>query len=54
VVRDEMILIKNCGRDGYYGGICTSPYPIEKVENSPYSYPYPYTVNAGIGDGFGQ
>jgi len=41
-------------------GICTSsypsPYPIEKVEYSP--YPYPYPVNAGIphqnGDGFGQ
>ena len=41
-------------------GICTSPspspYPIEKIGNSPYSYPYP--VNAGIprqnGDGFGQ
>jgi len=39
-------------------GICTSPYPspypIEKVEDSP----YPYPVNAGIsrqnGDGFGQ
>jgi len=39
-------------------GICTSsypsPYPIEKVEDSP----YPYLVNAGIpcqnGDGFGQ
>jgi len=41
-------------------GICTfpkpSPYPIEKVVDSP--YPYPYPVNAGIprqnGDGFGQ
>jgi len=41
-------------------GICTSsytsPYPIEKVGDFPYSYPYP--VNAGIprqnGDGFGQ
>jgi len=37
-------------------GICTSPYPIEKVGDSP--YPYPYPVNAGIprqnGDGFGQ
>ena len=37
-------------------GICTSSYPIEKVGDSPYSYPYP--VNAGIprqnGDGFGQ
>jgi len=39
-------------------GICTSaypsPYPIEKVGDSP--YPYPYPVNAGIprqnGDGF--
>jgi len=27
-------------------GICTSPYPIEKVEDFP--YPYPYLVNAGI------
>jgi len=27
-------------------GICTSPYPIEKVGNSP--YPYSYPVNAGI------
>jgi len=38
------------------GWICTSPYPIEKVGDSP--YPYPYQVNAGIphqnGDGFGQ
>jgi len=41
-------------------GICTSPYPspypIEKVGDSP--YPYPYPVNVGIprqnGDGFGQ
>jgi len=41
-------------------GICTSPYPspypTEKVGDSP--YPYPYPVNAGIsrqnGDGFGQ
>jgi len=41
-------------------GICTStypsPYPIEKVGDSP--YPYAYPVNAGIprqnGDGFGQ
>jgi len=35
-------------------GICTSPYPTEKVGDSP----YPYPVNAGIprqnGDGFGQ
>ena len=35
-------------------GICTPPYPTEKVGDSPYSYP----VNAGIprqnGDGFGQ
>jgi len=35
-------------------GICTSPYPIEKVGDS--QYPYPYPVNAGIprqnGDGF--
>jgi len=34
-------------------GICTSPYPIEKVGDSP----YPYLVNAGIprqnGDKFG-
>ena len=37
-------------------GICTSPYPIEKVINSPYSYPYP--VSTGIPrqstDVFGQ
>jgi len=37
-------------------GICTSPYPTEKVGDFPYSYPYP--VNAGIlrqnGNGFGQ
>jgi len=41
-------------------GICTSPYsspyPIEKVGNSP--YPYSYPGNAGIsrqnGNGFGQ
>jgi len=37
-------------------GICTSPYPIKKVGDSP--YPYPYPVNAGIprqnGDEFGQ
>ena len=38
-------------------GICISPspYPIEKIGDSP--YPYPYPVNAGIpcqkGDGFG-
>jgi len=34
-------------------GICTSPYPIEKVRDS--SYPYSYTINARIprenGDG---
>ena len=43
---------------GIMVGICTSPYPspysIEKVGDSPYSYP----VNAGISrqteDGFGQ
>ena len=37
-------------------GICTSPYPIEKVGDSP--YPYSYPINAGIprqnGDEFGQ
>jgi len=37
-------------------GICTSPYPIEKVEDSP--SPYPYPINARIfhqnGDGFRQ
>ena len=45
---------------GIMAGICTSsypsPYPIEKVGDSP--YPYPYPVNAGIprqnGDEFGQ
>ena len=31
---------------GIMAGICTSPYPTEKVEDS--SYPYPYSVNAGI------
>jgi len=41
-------------------GICTSPYPIEKVGDFPYPYPYPYPypVNAGIprqnGNGFEQ
>ena len=43
---------------GIMAGICTSlypsPYPTEKVEDSP----YPYPVNAGIsrqnGDGFRQ
>jgi len=43
-------------------GICTSPspspYPIEKIRDSPYPCPYAYLVNAGIfrqnGDGFGQ
>jgi len=25
-----------------------SPYPIEKVGDSPYPYPYPVPVNAGI------
>jgi len=29
-------------------GICTSPYPIKKVGDSPYPYPYPYPVNARI------
>ena len=37
-------------------GICISPYPNEKVRDSP--YPYPYLVNAGIScqneDGFGK
>jgi len=37
-------------------GICTSPYPIEKIGDSP--YPYPYPVNVGIPhqneNGFGQ
>ena len=41
-------------------GICSSPYPspfpTEKIGDSP--YPYPYPVNAGIprqnGNGFGQ
>jgi len=45
---------------GIMAGICTSPYPspypIEKVGDSP--NPYPYPVNAGIprqnGDEFGQ
>jgi len=45
---------------GIMARICTfsysSPYPIEKVRDSP--YPYPNLVNAGIprqnGDGFGQ
>jgi len=37
-------------------GIYPSPYPIEKIGDSP--YPYPYPVNAGIlrqnGNRFGQ
>ena len=41
---------------GIMAGICTSPYPIEKVGDSP--YPYPYPVNAEIPrqnrDRFGQ
>ena len=41
---------------GIMAGICTSPYPIEKVGDSP--YPYPCQVNAGIprqnGDRFRQ
>jgi len=41
---------------GIMAGIYSSPYPIEKIGDSP--YPYPYPVNAGIprqnGDGFGQ
>jgi len=43
---------------GIMAGIYTSPspYPIEKIGNSPYPYSYPF--NAGIprqnGDGFGQ
>jgi len=41
---------------GIMTGICTSPYPVEKVGDS--TYPYPYPVNAGIlrqnGDEFGQ
>ena len=41
-------------------GICTFPYPIEKVRDFPYPYPYPYPypVNTGIprqnGDGFAR
>ena len=46
----------NLNENGDMTGICTSPYPTEKVGDSP--YPYPYSVNAGIprqnGDGFGQ
>jgi len=38
------------------GHICTSPYPIKKVGDSP--YPCPYPINAGIfhqnGDGLEQ
>ena len=43
---------------GIMAGIYSSPspYPIEKIRDSP--YPYPYPVNARIprqnGDGFGQ
>ena len=41
---------------GIYSSPFPSPYPIEKIGDSP--YPYPYSVNAGIprqnGDGFGQ
>jgi len=40
---------------GIYSSSSPSPYPIEKIGDSP--YPYPYPVNAGIprqnGDGFG-
>jgi len=47
---------KRYGGDGYYGGVCKSSYPIEKVGD--FLYPYPYPVNAGIprqnGDRFGQ
>jgi len=39
---------------GIYSSLSPSPYPIEKIGDSP----YPYPVNAGIprqnGDGFGQ
>ena len=31
---------------GIMTGICTSPYPTEKVGNFP--YPYPYPVNGGF------
>jgi len=45
-----------CIMTGIYSS--PSPYPIEKIGDSPYPYPYPYPVNAGIprqnGDGFGQ
>jgi len=41
---------------GIYSSPSASPYPIEKIGDSP--YPYTYPVNAGIscqnGDGFGQ
>jgi len=41
---------------GIIAGICTFPYPIEKVGDFP--YPYPYLVNVGIsrqnGDMFGK
>ena len=41
---------------GIYSPPSPSPYPIEKIGDSP--YPYPYPVNAGIlrqnGDEFGQ
>jgi len=41
---------------GIMAGIYPSPYPIEKIGDSP--YPYPYPVNAGIlrqnGNRFGQ
>jgi len=45
---------------GIMAGICTStypsPYPIQKVGDSPYPYPYPVNVRIPCqnGDGFGQ
>jgi len=41
---------------GIMTGICTSTYPIEKIEDFP--YPYSYPINMGIshqnGNEFGQ
>ena len=51
----QMWDIKMAGT-GIMAGICTSPYLVEKVRDSP--YPYPYSFNTGIprqnGNEFGQ
>ena len=51
-----LINCKYFNRTCITAGICTFPYPIEKVGDSP--YPCPYLINAGIShqneDKFGQ